>query len=75
LVEQTTLLFLNTAWNLVDLVILVVRREQITGLWKGAGFAQFAGDSKVNMKAKLHQENKANRGLSNLSSLNEKGKI
>jgi hypothetical protein len=63
---------------LVDLVILVVRREQIPGLWKGAGFAQFAGDSKVNIKAKLHQENKAilaNRGLSNLSSLNEKGKI
>ena len=55
-----------------------MRREQITGLWKGAGFAQFAGDSKVNMKAKLDQENKAivaNRGLSNLSGLNEKGKI
>jgi len=31
----------------------------ITGLWREASSAQSAGGSKVNMKVKLHQENKA----------------
>jgi hypothetical protein len=43
----------------VQVVLLWLRYRSITGLWKEAGFAQRVGDSKVNMKVKLHQENKA----------------